>query len=155
MEIEIINKPMLCWDYDEQDAKEYHVLAKITNSETEFKYKGISNEGYSIAFICAKSLPISNRTLKDGLYQGDIIVDSEGHRIKILGVCGEVYLTSELNDFSISGSQFKLEELINGEFRLVQEDEDTAESNLVHLTIQDISKGRGKGIDPKRIRIKE
>jgi hypothetical protein len=155
MKIEIINKPMLCWTHDEQNAAEYHVLAKITNSKSPFKYKAVDNDGYNIVFKHVKSLPISNRTLKDGLYQGDIIIDSEGHRIKILGVCGEVYLASELNDFSISGSQFKLEELINGEFKLVKEDEDTAESNLVHLTIQDISEGKGKGVDPKRIRIKE
>jgi hypothetical protein len=153
MEIEIINKPMLCWTHDEQNAAEYHVLAKITNSKSPFKYKAVDNDGYNIVFKHVKSLP--NRTIKDGLYQGDIIIDSEGHRIKILGVCGEVYLTSELNDFSISDNHYTLEELINREFKLVQEDEDTTESNLIHLTIQDISEGKGKGIDPKRIRIKE
>lgn len=29
MKIEIINKPMLCWNDSETDAKEYYVIAKI------------------------------------------------------------------------------------------------------------------------------
>lgn len=41
MKVEIINKPMLCWDDDEPQAKEYHVLAKVTECSTTYPYKCI------------------------------------------------------------------------------------------------------------------
>ena len=44
MKIEIINKPMLCWDDDEADAREFHVLAKVTECNTEYPYKTICNK---------------------------------------------------------------------------------------------------------------
>ena len=44
MKIEIINKPMLCWDDNEADAREYHVLAKVTECNTNYPYKVICNE---------------------------------------------------------------------------------------------------------------
>jgi len=44
MKVEIINKPMLCWDYDESKAREYHVLAKITECDTKYPFKVICNE---------------------------------------------------------------------------------------------------------------
>jgi len=44
MKVEIINKPMLCWDNDESQAKEYHVLAKVTECDSKYPYKVITNE---------------------------------------------------------------------------------------------------------------
>lgn len=44
MKIEIINKPMLCWNNDESEAREYHVLAKVTECNAEYPYKVICNE---------------------------------------------------------------------------------------------------------------
>lgn len=44
MKIKIINKPMLCWNDDEYKAKEYHVLAKVTECVTDYPFKVISNE---------------------------------------------------------------------------------------------------------------
>ena len=44
MKIEIINKPMLCWDDNESEAIEYHVLAKVTECNSIYPYKAISNE---------------------------------------------------------------------------------------------------------------
>lgn len=44
MKIEIINKPMLCWDDNEADAREFHVLAKVTECDTKYPYKVIYNE---------------------------------------------------------------------------------------------------------------
>lgn len=44
MKIEIINKPMLCWNNDETSAKEYHVLAKVTECDSKYAYKAMSNE---------------------------------------------------------------------------------------------------------------
>ena len=35
---------MLCWDNNEADAREFHVLAKVTECDTEYPYKVIYNE---------------------------------------------------------------------------------------------------------------
>lgn len=68
MKIEIINKPMLCWDNDESQAKEYHVLAKVTECDSKYPYKVITNENspggrggevgvWGGGFLHAKPLP--------------------------------------------------------------------------------------------------
>ena len=67
MKVEIINKPMLCWDDDETDAREYHVLAKVTECDTQYPYKIVCNEnspfqddlgvGSVVGFKHAKPLP--------------------------------------------------------------------------------------------------
>lgn len=44
MKVEIINKPMLCWNNNESEAREYHVLAKVTECNTNYPYKVICNE---------------------------------------------------------------------------------------------------------------
>lgn len=44
MKVEIINKAMLCWDNDEDDAVEWHVLAKVTECNTIYPFKVIANE---------------------------------------------------------------------------------------------------------------
>ena len=44
MKVEIINKPMLCWDSVESEAREYHVLAKVTECTTKYPFKVICNE---------------------------------------------------------------------------------------------------------------
>lgn len=44
MKVEIINKPMLCWNDNEADAREYHVLAKVTECINNYPYKVIYNE---------------------------------------------------------------------------------------------------------------
>jgi aminoglycoside phosphotransferase (APT) family kinase protein len=44
MKVEIINKPMLCWDDDEANAREFHVLAKVTECDATYPYKVIYTE---------------------------------------------------------------------------------------------------------------
>lgn len=44
MKVEIINKPMLCWDNNEESAREYHVLAKVTECDSNYPYKVICNK---------------------------------------------------------------------------------------------------------------
>lgn len=44
MKVEIINQPLLCWDDNESQAREYHVLAKVTECDTEYPYKVICNK---------------------------------------------------------------------------------------------------------------
>ena len=65
MKVEIINKPMLCWDSDESQAEEWHVLAKVTECGSNYPFKVITNEntpegwggGCGGEFIFAKPLP--------------------------------------------------------------------------------------------------
>jgi len=64
MKVEIINKPMLCWDNDESQAMEYHVLAKVTECDSKYSYKVITNENSQEdaaapwgVFLHAKPLP--------------------------------------------------------------------------------------------------
>lgn len=44
MKIEIINKPMLCWDDNETLAQEWHVLAKVIECVDDYRFKVIANE---------------------------------------------------------------------------------------------------------------
>lgn len=166
MKIEIINKPMLCWDNNESKAREYHVLAKVTECTSDYKYKAICNKNTypdnpefagwgrgGWVFKNAKPLPQSKpRTIQDGLVCGDMIaIGNSGGWRKILGICGDVIFISELNECNISTGHYTLNELINKGYKLYNEQP----QEIVELTIQDISKGKGKGVDPKLIRIKE
>lgn len=44
MKVEIINKPMLCWDNDENTAEEWHVLAKVTECDSVYPFKVVSTK---------------------------------------------------------------------------------------------------------------
>lgn len=55
MKIEIINKPMLCWDDNESEAIECHVLAKVTECDSIYPYKAISNENTYPEKWCRRS----------------------------------------------------------------------------------------------------
>ena len=65
MKVKILNKLMLCWNEFEFQAKEYHVLAKVTECKSEFQYKVITIEntyrdnhsGILKSFKNAKPLP--------------------------------------------------------------------------------------------------
>lgn len=60
MKIEIINKPMLCWDDYEPDAVEYHVLARITNCAKEYQYAVVANENTFNGYNIGKSIYFEN-----------------------------------------------------------------------------------------------
>ena len=58
--------------------------------------------------------------------QGDILVDKEGYKCKILGICGEIYFVSVEDDFSEPGSRYYTKETIKDfGFELKKEKEDT------------------------------
>jgi len=57
MKIEIIAKPMLCWNANENQAKKYYVLAKVTQINTDFSFKAINSDGDSLSFMHAKPIP--------------------------------------------------------------------------------------------------
>ncbi|MBW3021683.1 hypothetical protein KY328_02085 [Candidatus Woesearchaeota archaeon] len=141
-------KVMLCWQGDESEAIEDVVLGELMDN---------SLYGYICAsdnYINVKPLPdAAPRGIKDGLKYGDIVINDEGDQRKVLGVCDEAIFLSHINGFSIAaGSVYSIQELINMGYTLKQP---KSELKIVELTIQDISDGKGKGIDPKLIRIKE
>ena len=55
--------------------------------------------------------------------QGDPLKDKDGNRCKIMGICGEIYLVSAVNDFSAASSHnFTKEELEKEGWELDEED---------------------------------
>lgn len=56
--------------------------------------------------------------------QGDILVNKDGDKIKVLGVCGEVYLTSFPHNHNLSGDLYTQYEL---DRRGYKKQEDTVE----------------------------
>lgn len=70
MKIEIINKPMLCWDNDESEAREYHVLAKVTECDSESPYKVICNEN---------TFPRKTAWPRRGVGRGDGVCKRQAH----------------------------------------------------------------------------
>jgi hypothetical protein len=56
-----------------------------------------------------------------------------------------------MNDFDKAMHSFTLEELIDLFYRLYQPETE----DVVELTLQEISEGKGKGVNPKLLRIKE
>lgn len=79
---------------------------------------------------------------------GDVIINSIGTKRKILGVCNDVIVVSNINSFKSAHTIFTLDELINSGYKL-----DNQEPKEVEVANEDIAKI--KGVDPKLIRIKD
>lgn len=52
----------------------------------------------------------------ENLQQGDVLINNNGDKVKILGICGEAYLRSMQNDFERTYSWNTLKELDNNGF---------------------------------------
>lgn len=150
-------KVMLCWDYDENKASEELVLCEVPNRD--FGFKCIDLDRDIIEYKNAKDLHSTKpRTIEDGLQYGDIIV-KDNYKSTILSVHQDIihksldvaYIESN-NHTKCCGTAFTLSKLIEDGWTLKQEQ---SKPDIVELTIQDISDGKGKGIDPSLIRIKE
>ena len=150
MKIEIIDKPMLCWDRVESEAKEYHVLAKVTDCDTQYSYKVLINTptdarniGRAHRFKNAKPLTTDELINSEFvLKEGDILIDSRGLRRKILGICGKVYFISVADDLEKINGSWTLEQIISKGWEL----ETQTESNTVKMTVAEVSKALGKEI---------
>jgi len=147
-------KEMLCWDNNEEDADARLVLGKDTRTDTKYPYITIDEYGDSVNCKHVKNIPSSGpRKIEDGLVEGDVIVNSKGEKRLILGVCGKAIFTSYRGNHDQAYEIFyTLSELISNDYTLFQEEN---HQQIVELTIQDISDGKGKGIDANLIRIKE
>jgi len=80
---------------------------------------------------------ILNRTIEDGLFEGDIIGNGDSER-KILGVIGkDCYLLSSDNDFKSAEGAYTLKELLSDGYKLLKPE--TVKPKTV-LTMDDIAK---------------
>ena len=96
------------------------------------------------------ALRLRTRTIED-IDEGDMLVDSDGKKYKVLGRCGDVVLRSYPNEYEIVSRVIcSIQEIVKN-FKLTNQPIE----KLVHLTIQDISEGKGKSVDPKLLRVKE
>ena len=144
-------KRMMVWDNEMREVERI-VLCVVKGDN--FPYKTINSNGKVAGWQHAKEIATEKpRTIEDGLVQGDVIVVS-GRKAKILGVCGDAIIRSWLGDFDTASNVHTLKELILDGWKLESEST-TEEPALVELTIQDISEGKGAGVDPKFIRIKD
>ena len=57
--------------------------------------------------------------------QGDPLIDEKGNEVKILGICGKVYIISEEDNFSEVEGSYTKKELEGFGFELKKEKEDT------------------------------
>ena len=145
-------KRMMVWDDGTREVE--RIVLCVVKGE-KCPYKTVNDEGAIAGWQHARDIaPEKPRTIEDGLVQGDVIVDRDGGKTKILGVCGDVFIRSWIGDFDKASSIYTLKELIRKGWKLESE-LTTEEPALVELTIQDISEGKGAGVDPKFIRIKD
>ena len=99
-------------------------------------------------FMCRAALKLRTRTIED-VDEGDMLVDSDGKKYKVLGRCGDVVFKSYPYEYGRASSFICSIQKIKDNFKFA------GEEKLVHLTIQDISEGKGKSVDPKLLRVKE
>ena len=148
MKVEIINRPMLCWDNEESGAEEYHVLAKVVEADSKYQFKVLHDNGNVVGFKNAKEISKPKpRTIEDGLVEGDVIVNDNYIRT-ILGVCGKVYLASSHNNPDYFHFGYTLVELIQHNYKLFVEPqvESALTSQVTEMTVAEISKALGKTV---------
>lgn len=80
--------------------------------------------------------------------QGDVLVDKDGNKRKILGVCGEVYHISRPDDFTKYSVGYTKEDLDSWGYTLYT---GTTE-DIVEVTLEEVAKL--KKVDVSKIRIK-
>jgi hypothetical protein len=146
-------KRMMVWN---DGGTEYERIVLCCVPRLGRKYLAITDDGIPAGWHFAKDIaPEKPRTIEDGLVQGDVIVNAKGYKVEILGIAGEAIFTSFSDDLGRACQTIETKaNLIKKGWKL--ELESTAqEPALVELTIQDISEGKGAGVDPKFIRIKD
>lgn len=80
---------------------------------------------WSEAMLCP-----AKKTLET-LEEGDIMVDRDGDKIMVLGVCGKVYFLSGYNDFDSYSGTYTAKDLKEYDFKPVSDEEDEDEDSLV------------------------
>ena len=78
--------------------------------------------------------------------EGDILIDRDGDKTEILGVCGKVYIVSDFNNFNCYGMIRTQQQLDERDFKLFTEEP------MKEVTLADISKAMNIPIDKLRIK---
>lgn len=81
--------------------------------------------------------------------QGDILVNQNGNKRKVLGVCGEVYILSAYDNFDIAYKFYTQFELDDMGYKLYTEEPE----DLTELTLEEVAKKFN--VDVSKLRIKE
>ena len=144
---------VLVWD-NEDDPKKEKLLIGRSIDETNYPWIVLDTDGTTEEYRHIEF--VGERSITQGLMFGDIIKkDTLICKRKILGVTDEVVFVSSNDNYDETDGVYTVKELINNGYKLFIEDSGEEKPELVHLTIQDISDGKGKGIAHELIRIKE
>ena len=138
-------REVLAWDGNE-DSAEPALLVGKNLTDNDYPWIVIKN-GESEDFKYIKFLP--RKGIIDSVITGDILIDQGGDRRKVLVAFTDVCILSAENEFNEAGSNYTVKELLEEGWEI----EGAPLEELVHLTIQDISDGKGKGIDPSLIEL--
>ena len=143
-------KVMLCWDYDEDKAKECLVLYKSLRGDITYPYICILKNGIDENFRNAKPLPEEKKVKKtlDNLEIGDRLVSNIGNIFTVEGVIGRVYILIREEDGTTLF--YSVKELKDYNYRLSEENDTDV---TYELTIEDVAKLKGVSVD--KIRIKD
>lgn len=151
LEIRPIMREMLVGDKKPLTEKRF-VTYEVIGDNVVYPFKTMDQTDGSVAggWGYAEEIPSNKfRSIEDGLLEDDIIVNPQGKKRKVLGICGKAIFLSSIADFTEATTYyFTLIELIKRGWKL-----DNQESKEVELTIEEIAKL--KGVDPKLIRIKD
>jgi hypothetical protein len=136
------------WDNESDPIKKERLLIGKIIGEDSYPWLVLDTEGETESYRYMEY--IGEKSILGRLSSGDILI-KEDYKVKVVAVIGElVFITTR--DMKEAGDYLLKSELINKGYTLADEEK---EEDLIHLTIQDISDGKGKGIKPELIRIKE
>ena len=90
------------------------------------------------------------RTL-DTLEEGDVLLDPDGCKFMVLGICGKVYFLSEENDFSRAAYYPCTLEELKEDYTLKQEEVEQ-EEQIQELTLEEIADKMGIPVEKLRIK---
>jgi hypothetical protein len=86
--------------------------------------------------------------------KGDVLIDEYGTKCLIMETLGVLLFTSTNDNFKeTEGECYTQNQLEEYSWKLYTED--VTEDETVELTFKDISEGKGKGVDPSKIKIVE
>jgi len=140
---------MLCWDENNKfNVQECLVLGEHTHDNVKHKYRVLNKHGDIDMFTYVKPITELERTINDVRY-GDILLYGSS-KFKVLTVIDDIVFLSD-SDLQSARSFHSIHDLIDDGYIL----EEIKTSELVHLTFEDISNGKGKGIPPELIRVKK
>lgn len=124
LEVIPIMREMIVWDNNESLTHRMFVMYKIKGGGTTYPYKCVDADGCTNDYKNSKEIEPTTtkvRTIEDGLNYGDIIIDSNSNKRKILAVINDIIIPSLSNEFNKASGTYTLLELINDDYKLYQE----------------------------------